>query len=109
MITYGGEIWGYINVPSLEQIQSTFLKCNLGMYKSTPIPGVRTELGIHPIESYLVFKVFSYCMKILSMEPDRLLKLYFEEEMHNMLPHTFKCHLTIWVLYPISSPIRSKG
>lgn len=55
--------------------------------KSTPTLAVRTQLGVSPVQSHLVIKEYNNWLKILFMDPERLPKLYFKEQRHNMPPH----------------------
>ena len=87
ILTNSSEVWGVYNLDLIETFYLSFLKCLLGVKKSTPGSFVYGELGIFPLKIEIQMRVIKYWLKIIrpSLSYDNYIrKIYLELMLTNI-------------------------
>ena len=84
ILLYGCEIWGYSNVPVLENLHLKFLKILLGVHSKTCNNMVYGELGRYPLNIIIKQRVVGYWARMLSGKETKLTRLVYNQvrDMH---------------------------
>ena len=74
---YGSEVLGYAEYQATEVIQNRAIRVYLGVGRSTPIPGMRAEMGWLEPRSRTQIRMIRMLHRLVCMEPSRLTKKIF--------------------------------
>ena len=69
VISYGCEIWGFIEADPLEKLHLSFLKSILGVKKSTPTCFVYKELKVTKLQCTRFIRILKFWLKVVKL-PD---------------------------------------
>ncbi|KAK6191078.1 hypothetical protein SNE40_002826 [Patella caerulea] len=80
ILTYGCEIWGFVDIKNIENVHLNFCKFILHVNSRTSHAAVYGELGREPIYITYMSKLIKYWLKLLEMPTDR-----YPKACYNML------------------------
>ena len=71
ILHYGCEVWGYINGPDIEKLQTKFCKQILSQHSHTINVAIRGELGRPTLRSLRLHRMVAYWLRLLGSSPNR--------------------------------------
>ena len=74
VLHYGSEIWGNIEAPDIERVQTKFCKKILKIHTRVPAVSVRGETGRFPLKYNRIYNMINYWLRLISMDESRLTK-----------------------------------
>ena len=78
VISYGCEIWGFIEADPLEKIHLSFLKSILGVKKSTPSCSVYKELNVTKLQCSRLTRILKFWLKVIKLPNNDPVKIIYD-------------------------------
>jgi hypothetical protein len=72
MLTYGSEIWGYVNIDLLVKVHEQFCKLLLNLKTAIPNFMLYGELGRYPLNITVKLKILSFWSKLIDGKQSKL-------------------------------------
>ena len=93
VLHYGSEIWGTIEAPDIERVQTKFCKRILRINTRVPDIAVRGEMGRFPLKYNRIYNILNYWLRIISMDGSRITKDSYSMQLQ-WVDHSHRCWLT---------------
>ena len=70
-MTYGGEVWGFHELPKIERVQTRFCKMVLGLPDIVPNCVPCTEMERNRVKNTIYQKIIKYWLRLMELSSDR--------------------------------------